>query len=76
MVDAASKIKSRMHVKVYSTVPGLLSHLWLRAQLQEAAGKGSCRLEVLQLEEQVQGCPQRQHLKNSNKSLNLILRMT
>ena len=39
-------------------LPGLLGHLGLGAQLQEAPGEAARRLVVLQLEGQVQGRPQ------------------
>ena len=50
-----------------SNKPGgryLLSDLWFGPQLQEAPGEAGRRLEVPQLEEEVEGGPQHQHHVN------------
>lgn len=39
----------------------LLSHLGLRPQLQQTPCKGCCSLEILELEEEVEGCAQYQY---------------
>lgn len=38
----------------------LLSHLWLGPKFQQAPSKGGSCFKVLELEEEVEGCPQHQ----------------
>ena len=39
----------------------LLCNIWLRPQLEQASSEAGSRLEVTQLEEEIQSCAQHQH---------------